>query len=170
MNNYILFGHILKCKYIPAESVHPETFKGANQKYRPVPYHKLEKERRRVLKTGERYYKACEKLVKKEQKRLEKIKEIMGMEWEVDGYAKDWERKKSGGDKSQKESLKRAAAEEPKEQKQPSKKAKKTDTVETKTSPAVTRARASAKRAPVAETPVTKAATKAKAGKKNIKA
>ena len=40
MDNYLLFGHILKCKLIPADQVHPDLFKGAGQRFKVDPRNK----------------------------------------------------------------------------------------------------------------------------------
>jgi len=40
MNNYLLFGHILKCHLIPTEQVHPDLFKGAGQRFKVDPRNK----------------------------------------------------------------------------------------------------------------------------------
>lgn len=40
MDNYLLFGHILKCKLIPDEQVHPDLFKGAGQRFKVDPRNK----------------------------------------------------------------------------------------------------------------------------------
>ena len=37
MDNYLLMGHILTCKVIPKDEVHPELWVGANKKWRAVP-------------------------------------------------------------------------------------------------------------------------------------
>jgi len=37
MDNYLLMGHILKCKIIPKEKVHPELWVGANKKWKAIP-------------------------------------------------------------------------------------------------------------------------------------
>ena len=37
MDNYLLMGHILKCKVIPKDEVHPELWVGANRKWRAIP-------------------------------------------------------------------------------------------------------------------------------------
>ncbi|KAI3613115.1 ribosomal biogenesis protein gar2 [Moniliophthora roreri] len=37
MDNYLLMGHILRCKVIPKDEVHPELWVGANRKWRVVP-------------------------------------------------------------------------------------------------------------------------------------
>ncbi|KAJ4423435.1 nucleolar protein [Gnomoniopsis sp. IMI 355080] len=42
MDNYLLFGHILKCSVIPKAQVHDELFKGANKRFKPVPWNKME--------------------------------------------------------------------------------------------------------------------------------
>ncbi|KAF2848009.1 hypothetical protein T440DRAFT_557027 [Plenodomus tracheiphilus IPT5] len=40
MDNYLLFGHILKCKLVPADQVHPDLFKGAGQRFKVDPRNK----------------------------------------------------------------------------------------------------------------------------------
>ncbi|KAF1850022.1 RNA-binding domain-containing protein, partial [Cucurbitaria berberidis CBS 394.84] len=48
MDNYLMFGHILKCKLVPADQVHPDLFKGAGQRFKVDPRNKkagLEMER-----------------------------------------------------------------------------------------------------------------------------
>lgn len=41
MNNYLLFGHILKCRTISKEQVHDDLFKGANRRFKKVPWNKI---------------------------------------------------------------------------------------------------------------------------------
>jgi hypothetical protein len=41
MDNYLLMGHILTCKVIPKDEVHPELWVGANRKWRVVPMYRL---------------------------------------------------------------------------------------------------------------------------------
>jgi len=43
MDNYLLTGHILRCKVIPKEDVHPELWVGANRKWRVVPRERVAK-------------------------------------------------------------------------------------------------------------------------------
>ncbi|KAJ8118649.1 hypothetical protein OPT61_g398 [Boeremia exigua] len=40
MNNYLMFGHILKCALIPKEQVHENLFKGANTRFKVDPRNK----------------------------------------------------------------------------------------------------------------------------------
>lgn len=42
MNNYLMFGHILKCKIVPKEQVHENLWKGANKRFKKVPWSKME--------------------------------------------------------------------------------------------------------------------------------
>ena len=37
MDNYLLLGHILRCKVIPKSEVHPELWVGADTKFKKVP-------------------------------------------------------------------------------------------------------------------------------------
>ncbi|RFU75013.1 ribosomal biogenesis gar2 [Trichoderma arundinaceum] len=41
MDNYLLFGHILKCKILAKEQVHDDLFKGANRRFKKVPWNKM---------------------------------------------------------------------------------------------------------------------------------
>lgn len=44
MDNYLLMGHIMRCKLIPKEEVQPELWVGANRKWRVVPRDRVERE------------------------------------------------------------------------------------------------------------------------------
>jgi nucleolar protein 15 len=41
MDNYLLMSHIMTCKVIPKDEVHPELWVGANRKWRIVPTYRL---------------------------------------------------------------------------------------------------------------------------------
>ncbi|CAK7903046.1 ribosome biogenesis protein 15 [[Candida] anglica] len=43
MNNYLLFGHLLKCHVVPKEDVHDDLFKGSATTYKAVPWAKISK-------------------------------------------------------------------------------------------------------------------------------
>ncbi|KPI34310.1 putative RNA-binding protein [Cyphellophora attinorum] len=78
MDNYLMFGHILKCKYVEAEALHPDTFKGANRKYRKIPHVKLEGKRLAEAKSVEAWSRKNEKEKHKRQKKAKLLKEKMG--------------------------------------------------------------------------------------------
>lgn len=41
MNNYLLMGHLLQCKMVPEEKIHPELWKGANRKFVKIPWRRI---------------------------------------------------------------------------------------------------------------------------------
>lgn len=41
MNNYLLFGHLLQCRVVPAGQLHAELFLGAGRKFARVPWAKI---------------------------------------------------------------------------------------------------------------------------------
>lgn len=43
MHNYLMFGHILQCRVVPSEQVHPELFKGANERFKIDPRNQKER-------------------------------------------------------------------------------------------------------------------------------
>lgn len=82
MDNYLLFGHILKCRVIPNDQVHQDLFKGANRRFKGVPWNKMAGLQLQKPQT-EGAWEA--KVVKEESKRAKKaakLKEI-GYEFEA---------------------------------------------------------------------------------------
>ena len=65
MHNYLMFGHILQCRVVPQEQVHPELFKGANDRFKVDP--RNQKEGAAMARGATRD--VWEKRVKKENKR-----------------------------------------------------------------------------------------------------
>ncbi|KAK3216440.1 hypothetical protein GRF29_8g3287650 [Pseudopithomyces chartarum] len=65
MHNYLMFGHILQCRVVPQEQVHPELFKGANERFKVDP--RNQKEGAAMARGATRD--VWEKRVKKETKR-----------------------------------------------------------------------------------------------------
>ena len=49
MNNYLMFGHILKCKLVPQDQIHEKLWIGANKRFKRVPWARIEG---RKLATG----------------------------------------------------------------------------------------------------------------------
>ncbi|KAK1830783.1 putative RNA-binding protein [Podospora conica] len=41
MDSYLLFGHILRARVVDPSQVHPNLFKGANRRFKPVPWNKM---------------------------------------------------------------------------------------------------------------------------------
>lgn len=83
MNNYLLFGHILKVHLIPNEQVHPDLFKGANERFKVDPRNKkagLEMERG----VGrEQWGKRIENENKRRTSKAKQLKETFDYEFEA---------------------------------------------------------------------------------------
>ncbi|KAJ3279316.1 hypothetical protein HDU79_000705 [Rhizoclosmatium sp. JEL0117] len=45
MQGYLLFSHILQCKVIPNEKLHPDTFRGWDRPFKVMPWNKIERQR-----------------------------------------------------------------------------------------------------------------------------
>ncbi|KAM0788222.1 hypothetical protein ACM66B_001378 [Microbotryomycetes sp. NB124-2] len=86
MDNYLLAGHILVCKVVPNDQVHPKMWIGANRKYRPVPKARQDRVKRTALKTDEQQEKIKARLLKKEQAKRKQLAEL-GIEYDFAGYA-----------------------------------------------------------------------------------
>lgn len=76
MDNYLMYGHILKCKFVPAESLHPEIWKGANRRFKRTPWNRIEKKRLEKGKTREKWTDAIAKEQKKRSIKARKLKEL----------------------------------------------------------------------------------------------
>ena len=76
MDNYLMFGHILKCKHAPQESLHPALWKGANKRFRKVPYIMLQKRALEAPKTAEQWETKNAKEQKKREQKAEKMKDF----------------------------------------------------------------------------------------------
>lgn len=85
MNNYLLMGHLLRCEIVPAESVHPELWVGANKKFRKVPRARLEKVRNDKPRTKEQQERANANVLKRQEERRSKIK-AAGIDYTFEGH------------------------------------------------------------------------------------
>lgn len=84
MDNYLLFGHILKCRIVPKEQAHDDLFKGANKRFKKVPWNKIAgKQLEKPLSES-----VWEKKVTKEQsKRAKKAAQLKAMGYEFEAPA-----------------------------------------------------------------------------------
>lgn len=76
MDNYLMYGHILKCKFVPAEQLHPEIWKGANRRFKRTPWNRIEKKRLEKGKTREQWSKRIEQEQEKRQAKADKLKAL----------------------------------------------------------------------------------------------
>ncbi|KAI9829035.1 MAG: hypothetical protein M1832_000058 [Thelocarpon impressellum] len=81
MNNYLMFGHILKCRTVPKEQVHADLWKGANRRFKIVPRNKLEGKKLDAARSRDEWeHKVLEETKRRESKR-EQLK-AMGYDFE----------------------------------------------------------------------------------------
>ena len=88
MNNYILYGRVLKAEVMKPEQVHPEMFKNAGRRMKRVPRAKLEALRLNAPKSEEQVAKRAAALKRSDSKKRRKL-EAAGIEYEYPGYGGD---------------------------------------------------------------------------------
>lgn len=76
MDSYLLFNHILKVKLIPEAQVPEALFKGANKRFKKVPWNKIAGRKLEKGASEATWERRIEKEVKRREKRAEKMKEI----------------------------------------------------------------------------------------------
>ncbi|KAM5544528.1 hypothetical protein V8D89_001426 [Ganoderma adspersum] len=86
MDNYLLMGHILTCKVIPKDQVHPELWVGANRKWRPVPRDRVARVAHNKPRTEEELEKAEARLLKRQEQRKRKLEET-GIKYDFEAIA-----------------------------------------------------------------------------------
>jgi len=89
MDNYLLMGHILTCKIIPKDEVHPELWVGANRKWRLVPAYRLARAQHNKSRTAMQQRAAEKRLLSRQAARKRKLAEA-GIVYNFDkvGYKK----------------------------------------------------------------------------------
>ena len=76
MNNYLLFGHILKVKSVDPNRLHPNIWKGANRRFKKVPWPQMEGRKLAMPMSREQWEKRVEGEQKRRKDKAEKMKEI----------------------------------------------------------------------------------------------
>ncbi|KAI5293398.1 hypothetical protein KEM52_005582 [Ascosphaera acerosa] len=76
MNNYLMFGHILKCRLVPPEQVHPALWKGANRRFKKTPWNDIERRRLEKPKSVEQWGKKLEVVEKRRARQAQKLRAI----------------------------------------------------------------------------------------------
>ncbi|GAA5998221.1 RNA-binding protein [Rhodotorula paludigena] len=86
MDNYLLAGHILVCKVIPEDQVHPKLWIGANRKFRVVPKARKDAARRNKPKTEKQQEAIKARLLSREEKKRKQLADL-GIEYDFVGLA-----------------------------------------------------------------------------------
>jgi nucleolar protein 15 len=87
MDNYLLSNHVLKCKMVPKEKIHPSLFKGAGEKFKALPWNKIQRQKHNRAKTDEEKKLHIEGLHAKDAKKRQKLKEL-GIDYDFEGHKK----------------------------------------------------------------------------------
>ncbi len=82
MDKYLMFGHILQVRTIPADQVHPNLFKGANRRFKPAPRNRMEARRLREGMGREAWEKRIGGEESRRRRKAAKMKEL-GYEYEA---------------------------------------------------------------------------------------
>jgi nucleolar protein 15 len=84
MDKYLLFGHILAAKTVPPAQVHPDLFKGANRRFKVVPWNKMAgRQLERPLSESQWQV----KITKEEQRRASRAEKLKEMDYEFEAPA-----------------------------------------------------------------------------------
>lgn len=81
MDKYLLFGHILRCSFVPQEQIHSSLWNGADKRFKNVPWAKIEGRKLSAPKGRSQWQKMVEKESKHRTTQANKLKEI-GYEFE----------------------------------------------------------------------------------------
>ncbi|KAH9954287.1 hypothetical protein BC827DRAFT_1243676, partial [Russula dissimulans] len=89
MDNYLLMGHILTCKVIPKDRVHPELWVGANRKWRAVPTYRVVQAQHNKPRSEMQQRVAEKRLMSRQAARKRKLAEAgIAYNFEKVGYKK----------------------------------------------------------------------------------
>lgn len=86
MDNYLLLGHILRCKVLPSDEVHADMWVGANRKFRAVPAVRLERARLEKPRTADERDKADRRASKRQAAKKAKLS-ALGIDYDIDAPA-----------------------------------------------------------------------------------
>eukprot|EP01102_Stenamoeba_stenopodia_P003109 TRINITY_DN13035_c0_g1_i1.p1 TRINITY_DN13035_c0_g1~~TRINITY_DN13035_c0_g1_i1.p1 ORF type:complete len:284 (+),score=92.34 TRINITY_DN13035_c0_g1_i1:97-852(+) len=86
MNNYIMFGRVLKCHVVPPEKQHPHMWRGANRrKVQKIPYQFLASLKANKTRTEEEQQKHVRRLLKREEEKRAKLA-ALNIDYDFSGY------------------------------------------------------------------------------------
>lgn len=86
MDNYLLMGHILQCRVIPKDEVHPELWVGANRNWRKVPRDKIARIQHHKPRSEDSIRKAEKRLLRRQRERKRKLEEC-GIKYDFDAVS-----------------------------------------------------------------------------------
>ncbi|KAI1388748.1 uncharacterized protein F4822DRAFT_403741 [Hypoxylon trugodes] len=81
MDNYLLFGRVLKVKIVPKSQVHEDLWKGSNKRFKKVPWNKMAGNQLKKPLSESTW---TQKITKEEKKRNERAKKLADMGYEFE--------------------------------------------------------------------------------------
>ncbi|KAI1766582.1 hypothetical protein GGR53DRAFT_485856 [Hypoxylon sp. FL1150] len=81
MDNYLLFGRVLKVKIVPQSQIHDDLWKGANKRFKKVPWNKIAGNQLKKPLSESTW---TQKISKEEQRRNERAKKLQDMGYEFE--------------------------------------------------------------------------------------
>ena len=82
MHNYLMFGRLLQCYIVPVDKVHPDTFVGANRRFKVIPWKRIARETHNAEETEEKVQVRMERQMKHIKSVGERCKEL-GIVWDA---------------------------------------------------------------------------------------
>ena len=81
MDKYLMFGHILRCARVPPGQVHPDLWRGADRRFKPMPRNRIEGRELKRERTREEWAKRIRRVEKRRESRRKGL-EALGYEFE----------------------------------------------------------------------------------------
>ncbi len=85
MNNYMMFGRTIQCRFLLPSQVHPETFKNANRTFKVIPHARIHRDRVNAPKSEAQVEAIRARQLEKEAAKRAKLAEL-GFEYDFPGY------------------------------------------------------------------------------------
>jgi len=76
MDNYLLHGHMLRCKVMPKDQIHPNLWIGANRKFRKIPHDRIARLEHNKERTTDQQKKAESRLLRRQKARASKLAKL----------------------------------------------------------------------------------------------
>ncbi|KAG8876273.1 hypothetical protein FRB98_007381 [Tulasnella sp. 332] len=87
MDNYLLHGHILTCKTVPKDKIHPTLWIGANRKYKKIPHDRIARVAHNKERTSEQQKKAETRLLRRQNSRVARLEKLgIKYDFKATGY------------------------------------------------------------------------------------
>ncbi|KAI1781145.1 hypothetical protein F4818DRAFT_30109 [Hypoxylon cercidicola] len=81
MDNYLLFGRVLKVKVVPKSQIHEDLWKGANRRFKKVPWNKMAGNQLKKPLSESTW---TQKISREEQKRNQRAKKLQDMDYDFE--------------------------------------------------------------------------------------